>query len=66
MSFEDFIKDKHIEMKSNEFCEIINKWRTEEGKPIKEHKTLMRDIRKEIKTLESLELRDQYKFVLVE
>ena len=66
MSFEDFIKDKHIEMKSNEFCEIINKWRIEEGKTIKEHKTLLRDIRKEIKTLESLKLRDQYKFVLVE
>lgn len=66
MNFEDFIKDKHIEMKSNEFCEIINKLRIEEGKTIKEHKTLLRDIRKEIKTLESLKLRDQYKFVLVE
>lgn len=64
--FEQFINNKEIEMKSNKFCDIINEWRAKEGKSTKVHKTFMRDIRKELKTLESLGLRDQYKFVPVE
>jgi hypothetical protein len=54
MNFEDFIIDKNIEMKSNELNELLNTWRTEEGKKSKEHKEFMRDIRKEMKLLESL------------
>lgn len=66
MNFEDFINDKNIEMKSVDLIDKINQWRLEEGKTIKEHKTFMRDIRNELKVLESLGLRDKYKFVPIE
>lgn len=52
--FEKFINDKEIEMKSNEFCIIINKWRSEEGdrKELK-HKSLMSSMRTELNALQS-------------
>jgi len=52
MNFEDFIIDKHIEMKSNELNDLLNGWRAEEGKPTRGHNTFMRSIRKELKDLE--------------
>lgn len=54
MNFENFINNKHIEMKSNELNDLLNQWRKEEGKKEKVHKEFMRDIRKEMNALESL------------
>ena len=57
---------KDLEMTSLEVNDILNKFREEEGKSIKEHKTFMRDLRKEIQILENTDLFNEYKFVLVE
>lgn len=44
-----------VRMTSVDLCDLINKFREEEGNDTKKlHKTLMRDIRNELKTLESL------------
>ena len=52
-------------IKSMELLEIINHFRQEEEKTIKEHKTLMRDIRKEIENLNNAGI-NQNNFVPVE
>ena len=52
-------------IKSMELLEIINHFRQEEEKSIKEHKTLMRDIRKEIENLNNAGI-NQNNFVPVE
>ena len=52
-------------IKSMELLEIINYFRQEEEKSIKEHKTLMRDIRKEIENLNNAGI-NQNNFVPVE
>lgn len=54
MSFEDFIKDKHIEMKSNELNDLLNGWRAEEGKGKVRHNNFKSKIETELKTLQSL------------
>lgn len=46
-------KRKEFTIESRDLCEIINKYRIEEGKSPKEHKTFMRNIRDEIKLLEN-------------
>ena len=52
-------------IKSMELLEIINHFRQEEEKSIKEHKTLMRDIRKEIENLNNAGI-NQNNFVPIE
>ena len=52
--FEQFINNKEIEMTSKDLNELLNEWRLEEEKKPKAHKEFMRDIRKEMKSLESL------------
>lgn len=52
--FEQFINNKEIEMKSNELNDLLNGWRVNENKRPKAHKEFMRDIRKEMKALESV------------
>lgn len=54
MNFEDFIKDKHIEMKSNELNDLLNGWRAEEGKGKVRHNNFKSKIETELKTLQSL------------
>lgn len=53
-----------ITMTSVEVVDLINKFRVEEGNTtMKVHKTLMRDIRKEIETLENVGISTKYNFV---
>lgn len=61
----ELILDKEIRMTSKEFEELVNKFRLEENKTYKEHKTIMRDIRNEIKPLLDLGI-NQNNFVLIE
>lgn len=63
MSFEDFIKDKHIEMKSNELNDLLNGWRAEEGKGKVRHNNLLTKIRKEVETIKSLGLEGEEYFI---
>ena len=63
----DLINTNEIRMNSLELCDLINKFRKEEGNDKKkEHFTLMRDIRKELKDLENAGISDAYNFVLVD
>ena len=61
------LMNNEVNMTSLEVVELVNKLRKEEGnEKIKEHKTLMRDIRNELETLKSLGIDNGYNFVLVE
>lgn len=53
-----------VTMTSVEVVELINQFRAMEGKSELKHFSFMRDIRKELDTLETLDLRGLYKFVL--
>ena len=54
-------------MTSKELCDLINQCRQLEGNDtLKEHKTLMRDIRTELEALENAGLKGGYNFVLGE
>ena len=56
-----------IRITSLELVDLINQFREEEGNDtLKLHKTLMRDIRDEVKTLENAGIKDGYNFVPVE
>lgn len=59
----DVLKDK-LTMTSLAVCDLINKFRQCEGNnTVKEHKTLMRDIRNEIEILEMNQIKAEYNFV---
>ena len=59
------IMKPEVTMTSLEVVDLVNKLRLEEGnKKVKEHKTLMRDIRKELQDLENAGVEGQYNFVL--
>lgn len=53
-----------VTMTSLEVVELINQFRAMESKSELKHFSFMRDIRKELDTLETLDLRGLYKFVL--
>ena len=55
--------ENDIKITSVELVKVINSFREIEGKKELLHKTLMRKIRKEIETLESIGIEDQYNFV---
>ena len=49
--------NKEDMMTSIELCELINKFRIEEGESLKAHKRIMQDIRKELETLANASIR---------
>lgn len=58
------IINNEITMTSKELCELINQFRQAEGNDtLKEHKTLMRDIRTELEALEKAGVDGGYNFV---
>ncbi|MDU3581171.1 MAG: hypothetical protein E7F68_06490 [Clostridium butyricum] len=60
----EILNQKDVKIKSNELVDIINEFRKIEGKSELLHFTFMRSIRKEIETLEKLNLNGTYNFVL--
>ena len=61
----NIIPSNTVSMTSLEVVDLINRFRVEEGNTtMKAHKTLMRDIRKEVETLESVGISTKYNFVL--
>ena len=61
------IINNEVTMTSKELCELINQFRQAEGNDtLKEHKTLMRDIRTELEALENAGIDNGYNFVLGE
>ena len=58
--------NKEFTMTSLDVVDLVNKLRKEEGNTTKkEHKTLMRDIRKELEDLANAGVKDGYNFVLI-
>lgn len=56
-----------VRMTSVDLCDLINKFREEEGNDTKKlHKTLMRDIRNEVETLENAGIINEHNFVPVD
>lgn len=56
--------NNEVTMTSRELCDLINKFRLEEGNDTaKQHNTLMRDIREELEALANAGLEGQYNFV---
>lgn len=61
----NIIPSNTVSMTSLEVVDLINRFRVEEGNTtMKAHNTLMRDIRKEIETLENVGISTKYNFVL--
>lgn len=60
------LMNNEFTMTSLEVVDLVNKLRKEEGNTTKkEHKTLMRDIRKELEDLANAGVKDEYNFVLI-
>ena len=61
----ELVFEKDLQMTSLEVVDLINKFRLEEGNTTEKlHKTFLRDIRNEIKTLENVGISTEYNFVL--
>ena len=58
------LANKEITMTSLEVCNLINRFRIEEGKPEKQHYDFLKIIRKEIKDIESVGISIKGKFSL--